>query len=114
MKMEYTTKYAPTVIPQYPKHNSSGSNTTMAYEHERFRSNPMITEYNANDDTIVVTLNINANSSRSQGNHQYTNINDDDTVEAGNEKEILCTQVTLLLKVPARKNACNSKWNLLQ
>ena len=74
----------------------------------------MITEYTAKDAPAFITLNINANNSRSQGNHQYTDINDDVKFEAGNNTEIPCKQVTLLLKVPESNNARNATRNLLQ
>ena len=41
-------------------------------------------------------------------------MNDDNTVEAGNETELLCTRVTLLLKFLARNNAHNAKQKLLR
>ena len=46
----------------------------------------MLTEYTMKDSPTVVTLDVNTNSSRSQGNPQPTDMNDDETVEAGNKK----------------------------
>ena len=57
----------------------------MTYERDCFISDPMITEYTAKDAPAVVTLNVNSNNSRYQGNRKYTNIKNNDTVEAGNE-----------------------------
>ena len=112
--MEYTAKYAPTVVSQDPKHGSSGSNVTMAYKRNRSGYDPMITEYTAKDAPAVITLDVNANNSRSHGNRQSTNINDDSTVETDNETEILCTPVKLLLKFQASNNARNATRNLIQ
>ena len=47
-------------------------------------------------------------------NRQSTNMNDDDTVKAVNETELLCTRVTLLVKFLASNNARNSTRKLLQ
>ena len=74
----------------------------------------MITEYTAKDAPAAVKLNVNANRIKYQGNRQSTNMKNDDTVEAGNETEILCTQVIVLLKVPVINNSHNATWKLLQ
>ena len=55
-------------------------------ECDRSGSDPMLTEYTMKDSPTVVTLDVNTNSSRSQGNPQPTDMNDDETVEAGNKK----------------------------
>ena len=60
MITEYTTKDAHVVSSKDPKHNSSVSNSTMTYKHDRSGSNPMIMEYTAKGDTAVVTLDVNA------------------------------------------------------
>ena len=86
----------------------------MTCEINRSGSNPIIMEYTAKDAPSASTLDVHKNNIRSQGNRQSTNINDDVMVEAGEEMEILFTQVTLLLKVPASNNACNATWKLLQ
>ena len=66
------------------------------------------------DAPTVVTLDVNAYNRRSQDSSQYTNMNNDDMVEAGNKTELICTQVTLLLKVPERNKARNATRKLLQ
>ena len=99
---------------QYPKHDSSGSNAAITDKHNYSGSNPTITEYAAKVTPAVVTIGVNTKNSRYQGNCQSTHMNNDGTVEAGNETEIICTRVTLLLKVPARNNAGNATWYHLQ
>ena len=42
------------------------------------------------------------------------NMNDDSTFEAGNDTELLCTRVSLLLKVMVSKNYCNATRKILQ
>ena len=74
----------------------------------------MITEYTTQDASTVVTLNVNTNNRQFQSNCQYTNINDENIVEAGNKTEILRTRVTLLLKFPSINNDRNKMRNLLQ
>ena len=83
-------KYATPVIPRDPKNKSSRSNATMAYECNRFVSDPMIMKYNAKNALYVITLNVNVNNRQSKGNFQSTDINDADVFEAGNKTEILC------------------------
>ena len=86
----------------------------MMYDRNRSGYDPIIMEYTAKYTPAVVTLDLNANISRSQGNRQSTDINDDDTVEGGSNTKILRTQVTQLLKVPASNNARNATRNLLK
>ena len=83
--MEYSAKDAPAVFPKDPNHDSSGSNATMTYECKCSSSEPIIREYTTKDASDVVTLGINTNSRRSQGNRQSIDINDDNTIETGNE-----------------------------
>ena len=97
-----------------PKHNSSGSNATIMDECDCSVSYPMITKYTAKDASSVVTLNANANNILYQDNLLSNDMNDDDIVEAGNEAELLCTQVALLLKVRESNNSRNAIWKLLQ
>ena len=56
----------------------------------------MITDYTAEDSPVVVTLDVNAKNTRSHGNRQSTDMNNTNTLEAGNEEELLLTRVTLL------------------
>ena len=74
----------------------------------------MITDYTAKDAPAVFTLEVNSNNSQYQGNPKSTDINYDETVEAGNETEIICTWVTLLFKFLASNNSHNSMWKLPQ
>ena len=74
----------------------------------------MITDYTTKDASTFVTLNVNRNNIQSQSNRQSTNINNDNTIEAGNKTEILRTRVTLLLKFPSINNDRNKMRNLLQ
>ena len=90
------------------RRKNSSSNATTTDESDRYGSNPMITEYTTKEAPDVVTLDVKSDISRSQHSRQSTYINNDDTVEAGHETEILCTQVTLLLKVPTSNNARNA------
>ena len=56
----------------------------------------------------------NYNDIQSQSNRQSTYMNDDNTVEVDNQTEILCTQVTLLLKFPASNKSWNATQKLFQ
>ena len=76
---------------QDPNHNSYISNATIMDRCNRSGSDPMITEYTAKDASAFATLDINANNRRSQGNHQSTNMNDNNTVEAGHDTKLLYT-----------------------
>ena len=85
MITEYTAEDAPTVVYRDPKNRSYGSNATITDKHNRSGSKPMITEYTTKGAPAVVTLNVNAKNSLSQGIRQSTNMNDDDMVEARNK-----------------------------
>ena len=81
-------------------------------EHDRFGSNPMTTETTAKDAPTIFTLNIDAGNSQLQDSRQAMNV--DGTVEAGNDTELLCTRVTLLLKVLASNNTRNTTQKIVQ
>ena len=74
----------------------------------------MILRYTTKDAPAIITFDVNANKNWSQGNRKYTNMNSDNTVEEGNETEILCTGVNFLLKVPASNNTRNEMQKILQ
>ena len=85
MITEYTSKNTPAVVSLDPKHEISSSNATITDKHNRSGSDSMITDYTAKDAPSFITLNVNANNRYSQGIHQSTNMNNNDTVEAGKE-----------------------------
>ena len=94
--------------------DSSSSNAMITGEHDRSRSNPIITEYTAKNAPSVVTLEVKAKNIQSQDCFQSNNTNKNDTDDSVNYTELLCKQVTLLLKILAIKNACNATRKLLQ
>ena len=114
MIAEYNAKDAPVTIPRYPKHDSFGYNATMTYKRDGSGYDPMITEYTAKENTTVVIADVKSNKIWSHGNRQSTDMNDDGTVEAGNDTEIIWMQVTLLLKVLASNNTRNATKNTLK
>ena len=97
-----------------PRHNCSGSNAIITDKHDRSVSDAMITDTTAKESPIVVTPNVNSDNRQYYDSHQYTNINDNNTVEAGNKTELLCMQLTLLLKVLESNNNRKATQNLLQ
>ena len=101
-------------IYQDPRCNISGSNATITEECNRYRLNPMIMDYIVKDAPAVITLGVNSDNRQYNDSHQYTDMDENGIVEAGNETELLYTRVTLLIKVPESNNACNATGNLLQ
>ena len=71
-------------------------------------------DYIVKDAPAVITLGVNSDNRQYNDSHQYTDMDENDIVEAGNETELLYTRVTLLIKVPESNNACNATGNLLQ
>ena len=71
-------------------------------------------DYIVKDAPAVITLGVNSDNRQYNDSHQYTDMDKNDIVEAGNETELLYTRVTLLIKVPESNNACNATRNLLQ
>ena len=100
------------IMPQDPRRDNSGSNATIMDEHDRFGSNPMTTETTAKDAPTIFTLNIDAGNSQLQDSRQA--MNGDGTIEASNDTELLCTRVTLLLKVLASNNTRNTTQKIVQ
>ena len=80
----------------------------------RSRSNATITDTNTKNSPAVVTPDVNSYNRQSHKSCRSTNMNDENTVESGNETELLCTRVTLLLKVPMSNNSRNTTQKLLQ
>ena len=69
---------------QDPKHDSSGSNSTITDKRDCPGSNLMKTEYTAKDTPTVFTLDANSDNRRSRDNFQSTNMNNNNRVKAGN------------------------------
>ena len=57
----------------------------------------MTTKTTVKDAPAIVTLDVNAANIRSQDSRQYTNMNNGNMVEAGNDTELIFMKVILLL-----------------
>ena len=74
----------------------------------------MITDTTAKNAPAVVDLYVNSNNRQSHYSCQSTDTNNDNTVEAGNNTELLCMSINMLLKIMVSNNACNATQNILQ
>ena len=79
-----------------------------------YGSDATISNTTTKDAPAVVTLGVKAGNCRSYDSFQSYNMNNENTVEAGYETELLFMRFTLLLKVQARNNTRNETWNFLQ